>query len=211
MGALRGFVQGCPPDPPFPRCPFSFPCEQPGTLSNHPKARVRSGCQPAPSPENLPRSSPTAASSPRPDPGPGLSLILGAAAAVAHQGRRTHGGPPSLGHSRPASSRNTPGIPLRRKCSPGGGARISTASGRGLGRGPAGLEPRGYPPRLRLLARRALTTTWSLSEPPSSVCPLNRSLSAVTSLAAARSAAARDLPAADGPWVRGQLIIPIGV
>lgn len=129
--------------PPTP-CPFSFPREQPRTLSNHP------------SPERLPRSSPTAAFSPQPNPGPGLGLIFGAAAAVAHEGRRTHEAPPhppSRPHRESAGNLTPPGIPLCRKCSPGGGAQISTASGRGTGAGPGRTGAKIIPTQTTLRAR----------------------------------------------------------
>lgn len=59
-----------------------------------------------------------------------------------------------------------PGIPLRRKCPPGGGARVSTASGRGLeGRGPAGLWRDATTQSTLSAPRSALTATWSLPEP----------------------------------------------
>lgn len=192
--ALSGPPSPYPP-PPTP-CPFSFLREQLRTLSNHP------------SPERLPRSSPTAAFSPRPNPVPGLGLIFGAAAAVAHEGRRTHEEPrhpPSRPHRGSASNLTPPGIPLCRKCSPGGGAQISTASGRGAGAGPGRTGAKIVPTQATLRARSPRFDRW---EPPGTAIlrvPISEiALSPDLSLSAAQSAATRDLPAADGPWVRGQ-------
>lgn len=73
--------------------PFSSLSSSPEPYGPAPELRELSHTLPI----RLPRSSPTAASSPRLGPGPGLGLglglILGATAAVAHQGRRTHGAP----------------------------------------------------------------------------------------------------------------------
>lgn len=141
-GAFWGFVQGCllespllPPSPPSP-CPFSFPAQLLLTGVSHPP--FGGSREPANPPESRLRFSPRAASSPRPGLIPGLHLglglllILGAAAAVAHQGSRAHG---ACGDHRAAGSRthSAPGIPDAGSA-PGGGAK---------GAGPALAPPLG--------------------------------------------------------------------
>lgn len=159
--------------------PFPFP-EPPRTLPPHSTPRhsgpVRVQGECARPPERLPHSLPTVAPIPRPGLPPVLGLILGTAAAVAHQGRRAHGASSKTTEQVHEQPHPAPEVPLYRKRPPRGGTWAGTASGRGReGRNPAGQGPKFRPPTPRCLqAAHAALATCSLPAPASLRVPISQ-------------------------------------
>lgn len=173
-----------------------------GPASFHPDTLIPVGVsrEPALSRERCLPASPRAASS------PSLRLILRAAAAVAHQGRRTHGASSTARRARQPPPR-APGIPPRRKCPPGGGTCESTSSGRGLeGRGAAG--PSRDPTHRDRAACRWLRAEGSPEAPGAPSLRMRVSQLAPGADLSVRGSVCShlgpDLPAADSAWVSAQ-------
>lgn len=167
----------CGMSPPPPRAPS--PSRPRRSALCHPppdSGAVGVSRQPAPSPQRLLRSSPRAASSPRQglSPGLGLGLVLGAAAAVAHQRSRAHGASRATAprRRRPPSA---PGIRCAGSAS-GGGAWLSTASGRGLEGGAWRRGPAQAAHPTALPATRCRPGQPGASRAAASVRPFHRSL-----------------------------------